>query len=74
MTHPNTQAPLRGLKILDLSQGVAGPYGTMLLALAGAEVTKVEPLEGDWSRTLGAAREGESIYSLVSTGASSPSR
>ncbi|HEV2301430.1 MAG TPA: CoA transferase [Stellaceae bacterium] len=44
----------RGLKILDLSQGIAGPYCAMLFAMRGAEVVKLEPLEGDWSRGLGA--------------------
>ena len=43
----------RGLKILDLSQGIAGPYCAMLLAARGAEVVKLEPPEGDWSRGLG---------------------
>ena len=47
-------APFAGLKVVDLSQGVAGPYCGMLLAQHGANVIKVEPTgEGDWSRTLG---------------------
>ncbi len=46
--------PFRGLRVLDLGQGVASPYCAMLLALYGAEVIKVEPPEGDWSRGLGA--------------------
>lgn len=45
--------PFEGFKVLDMTQGVAGPHSTMLLAQAGAEVTKVEPLDGDWGRTLG---------------------
>jgi crotonobetainyl-CoA:carnitine CoA-transferase CaiB-like acyl-CoA transferase len=45
--------PYRGLRVLDLGQGVASPYCAMLLALYGAEVIKVEPPEGDWSRGLG---------------------
>ena len=45
--------PYAGLKVIDLSQGVAGPYCAMLLAQYGADVIKVEPTEtGDWSRGL----------------------
>ena len=39
--------PFEGFKVLDMTQGVAGPHSTMLLAQSGAEVTKVEPLDGD---------------------------
>ena len=45
--------PYRGLKVLDLGQGVASPYCGMLLALYGADVVKIEPPDGDWSRGLG---------------------
>jgi crotonobetainyl-CoA:carnitine CoA-transferase CaiB-like acyl-CoA transferase len=49
----NADRAYRGLKVLDLSQGIAGPYCAMLLAARGAEIVKLEPLEGDWSRGLG---------------------
>ena len=42
-----------GLKVCDLSQGIAGPHATMLLAQYGADVVKVEPPGGDWARSLG---------------------
>jgi crotonobetainyl-CoA:carnitine CoA-transferase CaiB-like acyl-CoA transferase len=43
----------KGLRVLGLGQGVAAPYCAMLLAMHGAEVIKIEPLAGDWSRGLG---------------------
>jgi crotonobetainyl-CoA:carnitine CoA-transferase CaiB-like acyl-CoA transferase len=58
-------APFAGLKVVDLSQGVAGPYCGMLLAQHGADVIKVEPTgEGDWSRTLGRRYGGHTAYSI----------
>src|SRR3546814_14844664 len=40
-------APLAGVKVIDLSAYIAGPYGGALLADLGAEVIKVEPPDGD---------------------------
>jgi crotonobetainyl-CoA:carnitine CoA-transferase CaiB-like acyl-CoA transferase len=59
--------PYRGLKVIDLSQGVAGPYCGMLLAQYGANVIKVEPTEaGDWSRGLGVTYGDHTAYSIPS--------
>ncbi|MEQ9446778.1 MAG: CoA transferase, partial [Rhodospirillaceae bacterium] len=44
--------PLSGLKVIEFSQGYAGPNIGLLLAEAGATVIKVEALEGDWARDL----------------------
>lgn len=49
----NETLPYTGLKVVDLSQGVAGPYCAMMLAQYGADVIKVEPPYGDWIRKLG---------------------
>jgi crotonobetainyl-CoA:carnitine CoA-transferase CaiB-like acyl-CoA transferase len=57
----NVPSPLAGLKVLDLSQIMAGPYCTMVLADLGAEVIKVEKAgKGDDSRELGPYVDGES--------------
>ena len=59
------EAAFAGLKVIDLSQGVAGPYCGMLLAQHGANVIKVEPTgEGDWARTLGRKYGGHTAYSI----------
>jgi len=47
-----TTGPLAGVRIIDLSQVIAGPYGPALLADSGAEVIKVETLQGEIGRSL----------------------
>lgn len=46
------RAPLEGLKVIDATEGFSGPYLGLLLAEAGADVIKIEPPQGDWSRQL----------------------
>jgi formyl-CoA transferase len=40
------------ITIIELAQGVTGPYATMQLSDFGAQVIKVEPLQGDWARAM----------------------
>lgn len=57
--------PYEGLRVVDLSQGVAGRHCGMLLALNGADVVKVEPPEGDWGRGLGRRYGDFSAYAMA---------
>ena len=53
--------PLAGVRILDLTHMLSGPYGAMILADLGADVIKVEPLEGEGTRKLLATDPANSI-------------
>ena len=53
MTTPDPRWPLEGVKVLDLGQIYNGPYAGFLLAHAGADVVKVEPLTGEVLRQRG---------------------
>lgn len=54
------QGPLSGIKVLDLSAYIAGPYGCTLLADQGASVIKVEPPDGDNLRQYPSTLQAES--------------
>ena len=52
-TDDGADQPLAGVRILDLTGGIAGPLGVLLLAEHGADVIKVEPPGGEPFRNLG---------------------
>lgn len=54
--------PLAGIRILEFSQIVAGPFAGVALAHFGADVVKVEPLEGEGRRNTGAVVPNEGKY------------
>lgn len=57
--------PLAGLKVLDLTRALSGPFSTMILGDLGAEVVKVEPMpHGDMVRQWGPFDEDISVYYL----------
>lgn len=60
---------LDGIRVLDLSRVLAGPFAGQVLAEAGADVVKVELAAGDPARTIGPHVAGRSLYfSAVNTG------
>ncbi|MGS4886592.1 CaiB/BaiF CoA transferase family protein [Roseibium sp. MB-4] len=58
----NTKKPLDGIRVLDLTRIISGPYCTRLLADCGAEVFKIEPMGGEHMRVKEPLRNGKSTY------------
>lgn len=57
---------LEGVRVLDLSRFIAGPYCAMMLGDMGAEVVKIEPPgEGEYARRAQPAVDGQSLYTFI---------
>ncbi len=56
--------PYAGLRVLDISQGIAGPYCAHILWQQGADVIKIEPPAGDWIRFVGVKKNEHSALAI----------
>ena len=54
--------PLAGVRVVDLSVNMTGPFATLILAEQGADVLKIEPPGGDIIRRVGTGRAGTTAY------------
>jgi len=61
MVSPTGTLPLAGVKVIDLGQVYQGPYATYLMARAGADVIKVEPLDGEPVRRRSSISRGSGV-------------
>ncbi|MGE3985474.1 MAG: CaiB/BaiF CoA transferase family protein [Dehalococcoidia bacterium] len=61
-TTPTSHGALAGLRVIDLSRVLGGPYCAQYLADHGADVIKIEPPQGDETRYWGPFKDGKSAY------------
>jgi formyl-CoA transferase len=64
----NGTAPLIGIRVLDLTQIYNGPYATFLMAMAGADVIKVEPPGGEYLRRRDARAGADVPFAMLNGG------
>jgi len=65
MNEQNCTQPLKGIRVLDTTRALAGPYAAMILGDFGAEITKIEwAPDGDIIRKWGHVVKGESTFAL----------
>ena len=62
MAYKKAGYPLDGIKVLDFSRVLAGPFAARMLSDLGAEVVKIEPPDGDITRYWGKEVAGQSGY------------
>ena len=60
------KGPLKGIKVIDLTAMVSGPVATMMLGDQGADVIKIEPLQGELMRNVGTLHNGMTTSFLCS--------